>query len=356
VLASDRQVKTATHRQSGFGARTRFESDISLNIVKIDSMTGRARHRGLLTRWRVVALEIATVAALTSISVPAGATTESRAAGLQFLQADTSVRKSPWTRLAYGAELAALEGSRRRSDDLTRTEHRAFRGIGAIVCAVDGKRRSSTAFLVGTFDIAVTVAHTFMHEGVWARSSDCIYHSADRWGQIRERIPIAYFRAQWRDDPSSLGEAAKDLAMVRLSRASRFAYRTLSFSRFSGSGAPVMLIGFRSDPDFEPLKHKRSGMLFEGNVRRQRTPDLPSMMHDVDARGLAPGAPVLDRRDGVVIGIHTRVPTAVSSLQDARSQRARRNAMLVMTEWLEHMLRAEISHFPNADAEQATVR
>lgn len=146
--------------------------------------------------------------------------------------------------MAYDVEAAALAGYRPQLDDLTRTEHRAFRGIGAIVCTVDGTRRSSTAFLVGAFDIAVTVAHTFEHKGVLVRSSDCVYHSADRWGQIRERIPIAYFKAQWREDPRTVGQPGKDLAMVRLRRASRFAYRTLSFSRFAGSAAPVMLIGF----------------------------------------------------------------------------------------------------------------
>lgn len=301
-----------------------------------------------LTHATVVSLAIASLAVLTLIAAPAKATSS----------LDASIAPdSSWTHLAYGVELVALAGYHRQTDDLSRTEDRAFRGIGAIVCTVGARRRSSTAFLVGTFDIAVTVAHTFESNGSWARSSDCVYHSADRRGQIRERIPIAYFKAQWREDPSAFGEPTKDLAMVRLSRASRFASRTLSFSKFSGTGAPVTLIGFRSDPDFEPLKHKRSGTLFAGDVGNMLSSDLPRLMHDVDTRGLASGAPLLDQRDGVVIGIHARVANKASLPAAAGSMPARRNAMLVMTEWLERVLRAEISQLPaSAAGEQATAR
>ena len=44
--------------------------------------------------------------------------------------------------------------------------------------------------------------------------------------------------------------------------------------------------------------------------------------HDMDSRGIAPGAPVIDERTGVIIGIHTRLPS-------------RGNSMITMNDWLE---------------------
>ncbi len=44
---------------------------------------------------------------------------------------------------------------------------------------VDGKQRTSTAFLVGAFDIGVTVAHMFQKGASGAEPSDCTYNSID---------------------------------------------------------------------------------------------------------------------------------------------------------------------------------
>ena len=52
-----------------------------------------------------------------------------------------------------------------RRDGLSSQEFYSFSGVGAIVCTVNGQQRMSTAFLVGAFDIAVTVAHTFEDNG-----------------------------------------------------------------------------------------------------------------------------------------------------------------------------------------------
>jgi hypothetical protein len=53
----------------------------------------------------------------------------------------------------------------------------------------------------------------------------------------------------------------------------------------------------------------------------------------MDARGIAPGAPVIDERTGVIIGIHTRLPGRGKSMD---------NGMITMTDWLESTLRSEI--------------
>src|SRR5262245_11829983 len=47
------------------------------------------------------------------------------------------------------------------SDVLSDQEFYSFSGVGVIACTIDGKQHTSTAFLVGAFDIGVTVGHTF---------------------------------------------------------------------------------------------------------------------------------------------------------------------------------------------------
>ena len=56
---------------------------------------------------------------------------------------------------------------------------------------------------------------------------------------------------------------------------------------------------------------------------------LAGFTHDMDSRGIAAGAPVIDERSGVIIGIHTRL-------------NSKRNTMITMNEWLEATLRAEM--------------
>ena len=53
----------------------------------------------------------------------------------------------------------------------------------------------------------------------------------------------------------------------------------------------------------------------------------------MDSRGIAPGAPVIDERTGVIIGIHTRLPAKDKNMG---------NGMITMTDWLESTLRSEI--------------
>ena len=57
----------------------------------------------------------------------------------------------------------------------------------------------------------------------------------------------------------------------------------------------------------------------------------------MDSRGIAPGAPVIDERTGVIIGIHTRLPP-------------RGNSMITMNDWLESTLRTEIQPKKEADS------
>lgn len=220
------------------------------------------------------------------------------------------------------------EASLRRFE-LSDQDYSAFSGVGVIVCTVNGKSRSSTAFLVGAFDIGVTVAHTFEKDDTGMPPTDCVYNSMDALGQIRERIPVSYIKSQWESEAGAFGQPSKDLAVVRLSQPSRYAQRTMPLGRFSGQAAPVVMVGFKSDLDSDTVKRKARGTVYERRDDGIVVTSIAGFTHDMDARGIAAGAPVMDERTGVIIGIHTRLP-------------AKRNAMITMNDWLEATLRVEM--------------
>lgn len=224
-----------------------------------------------------------------------------------------------------------------RRDPLSSQEYYSFSGVGAVICSVDGKRRMSTAFLVGAFDIGVTVAHTFEDNGEWTSPDNCVYTSTDSLGQIRERIPVSYIKAQWEAEAGAFGQPSKDLAVIRLREPSRYAQRTMPLGKFSGAASPVLMIGFRTDLESAPVKSKSRGTVYERKGKSLPLSSLTGFIHDMDARGIAAGAPVIDERTGVIIGIHT-----LGSPLGADRLVTTRNTMITMNEWLEHTLRAEM--------------
>jgi hypothetical protein len=136
-------------------------------------------------------------------------------------------------------------------------------------------------------------------------------------------------RSQWEAEAAAFGQPAKDLAVVRLSQPSRYAQKTMPLGRFSGNAAPVVMVGYRVDLVADTMKHKARGTVYERREDGLIVSSVAGFVHDMDARGIAPGAPVIDERTGVIIGIHTRLP-------------AKRNAMITMNDWLEATLRTEI--------------
>jgi V8-like Glu-specific endopeptidase len=242
-------------------------------------------------------------------------------------------------RTAEAANVAALADIARsdlRRANLSDQEYFSFSGVGAVVCSVNGQQRMSTAFLVGAFDIGVTVAHTFVENGQWVQPDSCVYTTTDSIGQIRERIPVAYIKAQWEAEAGAFGQLAKDLAVIRLVEPSRFAQRTMPLGKFSGFGATVLMIGFKADMDSDTTKLKTRGTVYERKANGIAISSLAGFTHDMDARDIAAGAPVIDERSGVIIGIHT------AGLKPATTARPQRNTMITMNEWLEATLRTEM--------------
>jgi hypothetical protein len=221
------------------------------------------------------------------------------------------------------------EGNSFRRSLLSEQEYLSFSGVGVIVCSVNGKQRASTAFLVGAFDIGVTVAHTFAEDGNWAQPNDCVYTSMDSLGQIRERIPVSYIKAQWESEDGAFGQPTKDFAVVRLSQPSRYAQRTMPLGKFSGAAAPVVMVGFKSDIEADTIKRKTRGTVYERRANGLAISSLAGFTHDMDSRGIAAGAPVMDERSGVIIGIHTVLAS-------------NRNTMITMNEWLERTIKFEM--------------
>jgi hypothetical protein len=219
------------------------------------------------------------------------------------------------------------DNSLRRSE-LSTKDYPSYSGVGVIACNVDGKQRTSTAFLVGAFDIGVTVAHAFAKGADGSEPTECVYNSLDSLGQIRERIPVSYVKSQW-DEAGASGQAAKDLAVVRLSEPSRYAQRTMPLGRFSGDSASVVMVGYKSDIDADSVKRKARGTVYERRENGIVVSGTVGFTHDMDSRDIAAGAPVIDETTGVIIGIHTQPD-------------ASRNTMITMNDWLEATIRSEI--------------
>ena len=227
----------------------------------------------------------------------------------------------------------SLDSSVPRPAELSDQDLAAFSGVGLIACTVDTGIQTSTAFLVGAFDIGVTVAHTFENGRKQVTPTDCVYTSIDSQGQVRERIRVAYVRSQWDTEAGAFGQPSKDIAVFRLSEPSRYAQKTMPLGRFSGATAPVVMVGYKADIGWATIKRKATGLAYERGGQSKSAASVAGFTHDMDARGIAPGAPVIDERTGVIIGIHTRLPGRGKSMD---------NGMITMTDWLESTLRSEI--------------
>ncbi|MBL8265915.1 hypothetical protein [Steroidobacter sp.] len=236
-------------------------------------------------------------------------------------------------RFSTAHDQASQYDSLRRSE-VSAKDYASFSGVGVISCSVDGKQRTSTAFLVGAFDIGVTVAHAFEKSTNGAEPEDCTYNSLDSLGQVRERIPVSYVKSQW-DEAGSSGQLSKDLAVVRLSQPSRYAQRTMPLGRFSGAAASVVMVGYKSDIDADSIKRKARGTVYERRADGLVASTAGGFTHDLDSRDIAPGAPLIDESTGVIIGIHAQ---------------SARNTMITMNDWLEATLRTEMQQQREARA------
>jgi V8-like Glu-specific endopeptidase len=97
----------------------------------------------------------------------------------------------------------------------------------------------------------------------------------------------------------------------------------------------------------DPLKSKSRGTVYERKADGITISSLAGFTHDMDSRGIASGAPVIDERTGVIIGIHTLSQQAAAS---SGRKPAPRNTMITMNEWLERTLRTEMESEPTGES------
>lgn len=199
---------------------------------------------------------------------------------------------------------------------------RLYSGVGALHCRVDGRERTVTAFLVGAFDVVVTVAHAFADGGGSVSPEDCTFINTDSDGRIVERIGVAEFRSKWIDEPSTRGVPRQDIAVARLERISGYAQRTLPFRKFDGHPRDVAIIGY-STTDSGPWIKGKAQAHTDAVVLSDAAAPVPKVVwSDLIPQSTTPGAPVIDLASGAVIGVHQGAADAVTG------------NLLVIDEWL----------------------
>jgi hypothetical protein len=313
-------------------ARSRvLQSNSGPYYLKLALLTGAVLVASTVFAGRVSAGTALCAAGSRCAPSPADTTTNSNQQLLEFTAA---------LQLSTAAGTGAGLGRTELSDQ----ESSSFSGVGAVVCSVNGKQSMATAFLVGAFDIGVTVGHTFADGDSWTAPENCVYTSTDSFGQVRERIPVSYIKAQWQSEAGAFGQPAKDFAVIRLAQPSRYAQRTMPLGKFSGMTASVLMIGFNSDMELDAMKSKRRGMVYERKANGIAISNFAGFMHDMDSRGIAAGAPVIDERSGVIIGLHTTWKQTVASRANAP-----RNTMITMNDWLEATLKQELQSVAKVD-------
>jgi hypothetical protein len=184
---------------------------------------------------------------------------------------------------------------------LSGEELQRYSGVGALNCRVDGRDRTVTAFLVGAFDVVVTVAHAFEDAGRSITPSDCTFINTASDGRVVERIGVVSFRSKWLDDPSTRGRPGQDIAVAKLERISDFAQRTLPFKKFDGTPTEVTVVGYQTGRGGEWIKGKSPAL-----ADAESTSGVEEKIVWVD-RNLGPsasGAPVIDAASGAVIGVN----------------------------------------------------
>jgi hypothetical protein len=203
-----------------------------------------------------------------------------------------------------------------------------YSGVGALRChSDDGSERVVTAFLVGAFDVVVTVAHAFDDTTGTVAPSDCSFVQTDSNGRLVERIGVAEFKSKWIDEPAMRGSPRQDVAVARLERSSGYAQRTLAFKRFDGQTRDVAVVAYQTEVDGTWIKGESRAMAAtlrssgEANV-------IPQLVwSSVIPQPSASGAPVIDIDTGAVIGIN-QYPGQTE-----------RGTLLVIDEWLASAIR-----------------
>lgn len=221
------------------------------------------------------------------------------------------------------AVAAVFDSSPRRN--LTAIEGIAFGAVNKISCQIgNGRQIASTASLIVSNQIAVTVAHAFYNEGTKSEEltpADCEYIVYDEDDHIIDRVKITTINSRWVED-NLYYDRTQDIALIKLERPPKGTAKPLRLETGpSDPGTPIEIIGFHVDFDGGQRRIFSEGVIAAKTGTEEERNDTV-LIHNASAVNETSGAPLIDKKTGFILGLHlgrTHAPDQEKSLKfDAR--------------------------------------
>jgi V8-like Glu-specific endopeptidase len=193
------------------------------------------------------------------------------------------------------------------------------------VCRIaNGRQVQSTATLIVSNRIAVTVAHAFYNEGTKSEEltpADCEYVVYDENDKIIDRVKISTIISRWVEE-NRYYDLTQDIALIKLERPPKGSAKPLRLETGpSDPGTPFEIIGFHIDIDGGQRRIFSEGTIAAKTGSEQEHNDTV-LIHNASAVNETSGAPLIDKNNGFILGLHlgrTHAPDRETSLQfDAR--------------------------------------
>jgi hypothetical protein len=205
--------------------------------------------------------------------------------------------------------------------NLTSNEGNTFGAVNKVSCRIANNRRiESTAPLIVSNTIAVTVAHAFYNEGTKSEEltpSDCEYVVYDENDKIIDRVKISTIKSRWVED-NRYYDLTQDIALIKLERQPKGNAKPLRLETGpSDPGTPIEIIGFHIDIDGGQRRIFSEGTITAKTGSREEHNDTV-LIHNASAVNETSGAPLIDKKTGFILGLHlggTHAPDIEKSLK-----------------------------------------
>jgi hypothetical protein len=213
---------------------------------------------------------------------------------------------------------AVFDSSPRRN--LTPDEGRAFGAVNKVACRIANNRQiETTAPLIASNQIAVTVAHAFHNEGTENEEltpNDCEYVVYDENDNIIDRVKIVTIKSRWVED-NRYDDRTQDIALIKMERPPRGHLKPFRLEKGpSDPGTPIEIIGFHVDIDGGHRRVFSEGTIIAKTGSEEEHNDTV-LIHNASAVNETSGAPLIDKKTGFVLGLHlgrTHAPDKEKSL------------------------------------------
>jgi Trypsin-like peptidase domain len=183
-----------------------------------------------------------------------------------------------------------------------------FRAVNKIACRIgNGAHIETTAALVVSDQIVVTVAHAFYNKDTKDEElnpDDCVYVVYDKDNDIIDRVKIAAINSRWVEDDRYYDDT-QDIALVTLDRPPEGHIKPLQLKlRPSEPGTPITLIAFHIGIDGGGSRVFSAGEIVSKLGSDQEHNDT-ILIHNASAVKETSGAPLIDTKTGLVLGLNT---------------------------------------------------